>query len=335
MCATVDAMNEPSHARRAPTGTAPPTTFDAEQLRLGSDLRQLSIEPVRGDWVRVRRGVWIPAAAWAELTPTQQHAARVHATRLLIGDEVVYSHTAAAAVWGLPRIERWPTRVEVLVSTPRPRSSPMIVKHTGVECTPVVVHGIQVTPAARTIIDVARWQSLETAVAAADHALRHGLCRADDLKAEADALALRCRGRRQARLVVELADPLAESPGESLSRVQMFRHNIPRPALQVALEDEDGWFGRGDFGWDGVVGEFDGKTKYRIPEDATASDAARILWREKQREDRIRRDGRRVARWVYGDAAQGAPMVVILRRAGIHPVTPRTWFDLGGRTGVS
>lgn len=130
--------------------------------------------------------------------------------------------------------------------------------------------------------------------------------------------------------MLQLADPASESPGESLSRVQMFRHGIPRPQLQVPLEDDGGPFGRGDFGWDGeVVGEFDGRTKYRVPENADPARAGEILWREKQREDRVRRMGRRVARWVFRDAARGHPMVTVLAKVGVRPVTPRAWFDLG------
>jgi hypothetical protein len=40
---------------------------------------------------------------------------------------------------------------------------------------------------------------------------------------------------------------------------------------------------------EGVVGEFDGKMKYRVPAGASAEEAAEGVWREKKREDRLRR----------------------------------------------
>lgn len=304
--------------------------IDPSALRLGADLRRAGIEPARANWVRVRRGVWLPASVWESFTPSQEHAARVYAASLVLDDSAVFCHAAAAAVWGLPRIEDWPVRVDVLSTIPRPRGSGQVVKHAGPECEAVAVGHIRLTPVARTVVDLARWHSLETAVAAADHALRHRLCTRGELDAEAGRLAPRSKGRPAARLVCELADPDAESPGESLSRVQMFRHNIPRPQLQVPLEDEEGLFGRGDFGWgDLVVGEFDGRSKYRVPADASPTTASEVLWREKRREDRIRRSGRRVARWVFRDARRGHPMVAIIARSGVRPVTPRVWFDLG------
>lgn len=303
---------------------------NASQLRLGADLRSTGVDPAREQWVQVRRGVWLPAAAWNPLTPGQRHATRVLATALLIEPEAVFCQAAAAAMWGLPRIEAWPSRIDVLSTKQKPRSSSQLSQHTGRGCVPSVLNGIRVTPVARTIIDLARWHSLETAVSAADHALRERLCTLDDLVSEAADLPPRSKGRPMARLAADLADPAAESPGESLSRVQMFRHNLPRPRLQVPLGDERGVFGRGDFGWgEDVIGEFDGKWKYRVPPGTGPSIAVDALWREKQREDRIRRSGKRVARWLYRDAVHGRPMVAILARAGIRAVTPRAWFDLG------
>lgn len=83
-----------------------------------------------------------------------------------------------------------------------------------------------------------------------------------------------------------------------------------------------------DFWWEGVVGEFDGKMKYRVPRGASPEEAAEIVWREKKREDRLRR-GSEVARWVYADALDTRRLARILASAGIRPVARPRWFDLG------
>lgn len=57
-----------------------------------------------------------------------------------------------------------------------------------------------------------------------------------------------------ARLVAALADGRSESVLESLSRAVMFEQGFPKPELQVRLVDSDGEFGRGDFGWPGLIG---------------------------------------------------------------------------------
>jgi len=142
-----------------------------------------------------------------------------------------------------------------------------------------------------------------------------------------DAIPAGTEGIVQTRLVKDLADPLSMSVGESLSRAQMFVLNLPRPRLQVSHEDALGFIGTVDFQWDGVVGEFDGKLKYRVPEGASPEEAAEILWAEKQREDRLRGREQKVARWIWSDAMAPARLASVLGEKGIRPQPRNSWFD--------
>ncbi|HEX6888057.1 MAG TPA: hypothetical protein VF143_08115 [Candidatus Nanopelagicales bacterium] len=313
-------------------GPPPPVPFDPGLLRRGRDLRAAGVEPTRGGWHQVRNGVWVTQREWRGLTPEQRHAALVHATGLCLErEEVVFALTSAAAVWGLPRIEAWPDAVRVLVDTPsRGRGSPLVRPHVGRDADPIAMGGIRVTTPARTVVDLARTGTLVSAVAAADHALRHGLCSLDQLWAEIDAVPPRVRGRVTARLVGALADPSSMSAGESLSRVQMFLLNLPRPELQKEVRDERGLIGYVDFGWDGIVGEFDGKVKYGIRDGASADEAAEIVWSEKQREDRLRRRVR-VVRWTWSIALDRTRFGAHLASHGIRPLATNTWIHPAAR----
>ncbi|KGN40306.1 hypothetical protein N801_14825 [Knoellia aerolata DSM 18566] len=235
---------------------------------------------------------------------------------------------SAAAVWGLPRIEKWPRHVRHLVTGRHVRGSALLRPHLGEEVEPVEVHGLLVTPVARTVVDLARSGTLVTAVAAADHALRHDLCSAADLAEEVARLRPRAHGRVRAALTRDLADPLGMSPGESLSRVQMFVLHLPRPTLQHPMSDEQGQIGVVDFWWQGVVGEFDGRMKYGVRDGADPREAAEALWREKKREDRLRRQAA-VARWTWRDAMHPELLARVLAAAGVRPVARPGWFDLG------
>lgn len=101
----------------------------------------------------------------------------------------------------------------------------------------------------------------------------------------------------------------------------MFRLNLPKPALQREVHDDDGLVAVVDFWWEGDVGEFDGKVKYRVPEGASAEEAAEIVWREKKREDRLRRRCD-VGRWIYRDAMEPQRLGRILAQVGIRGA----WF---------
>lgn len=314
-------------------GPSAPVPFDAGILRRGRDLRASGVEPTRGGWQQVRNGVWVTEHEWRGLTPEHRHAALVHATALCLErEEPVFALTSAAAVWGLPRVESWPDSVRVLVDKPsRGRGSALVRPHVGRDAEVVSVGGLRVTTPARTIVDLARTCTLQSAVAAADHALRHGLCSHGQLLSEVDAVPPRVRGRNTAKLVGALADPLSMSAGESLSRVQMFLLNLPKPQLQREIRDDAGLIGYVDFGWEGVVGEFDGRVKYRVPEGADAGEASEALWREKQREDRLRRQVG-VARWVWAVALDRPRLGAVLAAKGIRPLAANVWIDLKARS---
>lgn len=312
-------------------GSPAPQPFDPGCLRFAADLRRADIEPSRGQgWHSVRHGVWIASPHWAALDPTQRHAAFVHATALSrrLDEPFVAAGTSAAAVWGLPRIEAWPKHVRHLVSGRRVRGSMIMRPLVGMDSVPVERHGLLLTPVARTVVDLARTGSLVTAVAAADHALRHDMCSHDEIADEVIAIPPRAGGRVRAALMRDLADPLGMSAGESLSRVQMFLLNLPRPTLQHTIRDAEGVAGVVDFWWEGVAGEMDGRIKYNVPEGASAQEASRILWNEKKREDRIRRQAA-MARWTWADAKAPERLMRILGAVGIRPVARPVWFDLG------
>lgn len=309
--------------------------FDPTLLRTGTDLRRLAIDPPRAGWHRIRRGVWIPEDVWSSLHRDHRYQAMVHATVLSCKEPeaVVLAAHSAAVVWGLPSIEPWPDHVTLLDPGGRSGSSKHIRMMHAQPAEPHEVNGLRLTSPARTVVDLARRGTLETAIAAADHALRLELCSRAELADEADLIPAGARGRSTARLVVELADGLSGSAGESLSRLQMFRANFPRPVLQREYRDEAGLIGYVDFDLDQLIGEFDGRIKYNVPPGASPQEASQIVWREKRREDRLRRF-KNVARWDWKVARTPGVLARYLMSYGLKPLPKSTWIDLRPRPRV-
>lgn len=291
------------------------------------------MDPEAGGWHRVRRGLWMPETAWAALTRDQRYEALVFATALSARnpEEVIVAGKSAAAIWGMPSIEDWPGYVEFLAPRSRSGSSGLVRVIAGVEVAGVLRRGVHVTPAARTVVDVARRYTLESGIAAADYALHERLCTKADLRQEVDLIPRGAHGREPASLVADLADAGSESPAESISRLQMFRGNFPRPALQQKFSDAHGVIGYADFDWAGLIGECDGKTKYLVDDDTDPREAGEIVFREKQREDRLRRI-KKVARWDYKTAMNQAALSSLLISHGLKPERRSTWIDLGHRS---
>src|SRR5699024_8419848 len=97
---------------------------------------------------------------------------------------------------------------------------------------------------------------------------------------------------------------------------------IPAPRLQHRYFDGV-LVPRTDFSWgDGALaGEFDGRVEYT--RDAAYGGApSDVVWREKQREDRIRDLGVGVGRWIWSDPERPEQfrrsLLAGLRRAGIR-----------------
>ncbi|MDM7832168.1 hypothetical protein [Cellulomonas edaphi] len=285
----------------------------------GLDGRELRQARADERLVRVRRDAYVKAERWAASTGAERYLLQVRAAAATLRSPT-FSHHSAAAVWGLPMIGRWPAVVHV-VGPPRAggRSWRGVVRHqTDLPVRADERDGLLVTDAATTVCDMARVAPFATVLAMADHALRTGLTTSDELLDVVGQLGAR-RGSRAARRVAEAADPRAESAGESLSRARMIELAVPLPELQHEVSDAGGLIGRTDFYWQHrrLVGEFDGRLKYRV---AGIDDDARVedrLWREKSREDRLRATGLGVTRWTWDTALDPHRFAAHLRAAGL------------------
>jgi hypothetical protein len=115
-----------------------------------------------------------------------------------------------------------------------------------------IINGMGVTTPARTALDLACRYPLGQAVAALD-----ALARATHLKsADVELLVERYKGRRgirNARKVLDLVDPGAESPKETRLRLLVIRNGFPRPKTQVPVHDQYGVLVAVlDMGWDDI-----------------------------------------------------------------------------------
>jgi very-short-patch-repair endonuclease len=91
---------------------------------------------------------------------------------------------------------------------------------------------------------------------------------------------------------------------------------LPEPELQIAISDSDGLIGRVDFLFREfrTIVEFDGKIKYSR-ELAPDGDPTIALWREKQREDRLRALGYEVVRITWADLHDVSKLIAKIHAA--------------------
>lgn len=256
-----------------------------------------------GRWVVVRRGVYAEREQWDAADTLARWEMRDRAASLTttVGHELSFDSAARCHRLPLVMVKRdlsHVTRPDVLGS----RTEHGIKHHRGPSRSPGLpwVDGLPVTPLARTAVDLAREHGLPTGLAACDAVLRSGVPRAA-FWAELATMS-HWPGVVAARSAAELADPRAESAGESLARLLVVELGLGdvEPQFAVRLAGRTVWV-------DLRVGchgfEFDGRLKYRSRADGGLAQrpAEEIVWDERQREREICAIGLGMSRLSWDD----------------------------------
>lgn len=168
--------------------------------------------------------------------------------------------------------------------------------------------GQLVTDPLRTAIDLARGMPLHLALIPLDAALgvaiQHGFT-CEEARTELRTRWNQCRtanGMATVGGAIRHADPLAESPLESIVRGRILVAGLPIPRLQVPVMGKSGRFYRADLGLDlagdapgtfRLLIEADGMGKYQSPKD---------LADEKRRQHDLERQGHIFVRVLYDEA---------------------------------
>jgi hypothetical protein len=140
------------------------------------------------------------------------------------------------------------------------------------------ISGTRVTTPLRTALDLGCALQRRDALAAVDSFMNtFGITKAQ-LRRELPRY-FRRRGVRQLRTIVDLADPLAESPGESWIRLEIFDANLPPPQVQWWITRNGRRLYRLDLAYPGmkICVEYDGQEFHDSPE-AREADEARREW---------------------------------------------------------
>jgi very-short-patch-repair endonuclease len=258
---------------------------------------------------RVRPGVCVTTQRWAVASPFERYALTVRGL-LLAHPTWLASHHAALAEHRLPLHDVDLGVVDVAAPVRASKIRPGLHVHAADPSHLELARRTseRAVPVAAACVLTATASGVEAAVVAMDAALHRRMTTPERLT-EALSLPGARFGIGMARASVAHADPLAESPGESRTRLILLAAGLTVRS-QVTITDARGDIGRVDFlvGTDVVV-EFDGLVKYE------GADGRQALAREKAREDRLREAGFRVVRLTWADLRDPDRVVARVRRA--------------------
>lgn len=315
-------------------GATPPVTSAAlAQIHLARNVepRVVSAQVQSGAWTRVRRGAYVetahllaepaanrgsPARTLESFQARRRFAlAHIAAVAAQKHKDLTFSHESAALLQGLP-LWRIPRRTHLTVRTyASTRHSRDVFHHMGhIDAEDaVLLAGLPATSLERTVFDCACTMPPVDALVIADAAVRLGadVDRLDQLIRDKPGQ----RGIRSARLISGLAEPGAESPWETATRLTVIALGLPRPQLQRPVQTRLGIFYL-DMGWQEwkVAIEFDGRVKYTELADGNPGD---VFFKEKRRQDAIEEEGWRFIRVTRADLR--SPDELLARLARVLP----------------
>lgn len=263
-----------------------------EVLELGMDDLAIRREVQAGRWHRLRQGAYTFTDLWSAADGAGRLVALTKTVMRVTGGAVAASHHSASVLhgmdlWDVPFDRAHVTRLGGGAG----RSQPDVVHHEGLCCEDDVIEvgGVPVVRAVRAALESAVLAGVERGLVVADSGLHQQLFTAQELL-DRHAAMTQWPGSQPLHLVTRLADGRSESVGESRSRFLFWSQHLPMPELQFPVRDGDRLVGVTDFAWPEhrLLGEFDGRVKYgRLL--APGEDPGEAVFREKQREDLLRR----------------------------------------------
>jgi predicted transcriptional regulator of viral defense system len=293
----------------------------AELAASGTSRGQLQRLVERGALVRLARGGYVASAVIAAASGDRatKHAILATAALAVTGPGAVVSHHSAALIHGLDLLGRGIEESVVLTRPPgttsRRSGCPNVRLHVAALPAGHVVarHGMPVTSAARTVIDLARICSFPAGVVVADSALRTNKTGKAELRSVIAACP-RWPGIQAARQVVAFCDAHSESVLESVARVAFRDQGLPPPELQVWVGDETEMIGRADFLWRArrTIAEADGAIKYADPSRAVA---------QLERDARLRAAGFEVVHFTWREITRTPGQVAASIQAAFQRAT--------------
>jgi len=278
-------------------------------LAVGDDDRFIRRQLAARSWTRIRNGAYCRTATWASLDPVERHRRLAGAVLRAHGDAVVLSKVSGllmrpgSDVWGIDL-----SRVHVTRRDGRCGSVERdVVHHEGPVHDDDVeeIDSLLVLKEARCVVETLATVGVEPGLVVADAALRAARVTREEL-VELRERTKRWRGSRTTDLVLRMAEPKAESVGESRSRFLYWSQGFPQPVVQFRVYQHGVLIGITDMAWPalGLLFEFDGRVKYGrlLKPGQTPGDA---VFAEKRREDALRRaTGYAVERAVWDDLSR-------------------------------
>lgn len=283
-----------------------PIRLRRELLAAGVDDRTIRGLVRDGHLHRVRHGAYVDGEAWRACDERGRYGLLSRAALAQAKTPSALSHLSALAEWDVPF---WDLALDEVHLTRLDRKAGRreagVRQHLGElrEGDVIEMNGVNVTAAARTVMDSLRVLDVEHGLTTVNDMLHRKIVTLEELQ-ECSVFMRRWPETLGSEVLLARADSRIESVGESRTAHLCWDQGLPRAVPQFPIRRTDGTIiHRVDFAWPelGVFLEFDGKVKYQkyLKEGESVTD---VVLREKKREELIcRMTGWRCVRLTWAE----------------------------------
>lgn len=297
-------------------------------VRSDADREWLRRHVLSGGVVRPMRGLYARTAYWGGLAKDERSLHIVRALALL-HPHWRFCGYSALLVHGIPVSHACLDRIHICARHDAPQ------RGQGVICRDYVdsshgesVDGIQVTPCVQAMVDSLRDAPFPEGLAIADAVARKYCFEREFIRDLVVSLGRGRRGIANALKAARYVDMRSENGGESVARAILIEAGLAPTDLQVEFRDptDPDTVYRVDYLWelvDGtkVIGELDGKGKYRDPTVRGDKSIDDVLVAERQRESHLTMLGMPVIRFAMKDVRTPGRLAHLLKAAGVTAET--------------
>ncbi|MBT1160528.1 hypothetical protein [Bifidobacterium sp. SO1] len=308
--------------------------IEAERHRLciwgltDAEQRAIRRRAQAGELVRVFDACYVQPDPWNNLDPVEQYR-RIARTLTLRHPNWLFCDMSAAAMYGINDSIRHLDLFHIATNRQRHgHDSGRVRRHFVSESDwerSELVDGVRVTPLPRTIYDCTRRLDFADGLCVAEAALRNNVMQRDEMREH--CLTLPGRFRSRSLLAVDHAPGGTENGGEAYSYAVMVEEGFVPPRVQEEIVNpyDLAHRDRVDFAWrtrDGrfIVGELDGRVKYRDPSMYVNGSLQDTVIAEKEREERIRLVADEMFRFSFADAFKRRDLIAKMEKAGVPRV---------------
>lgn len=259
-------------------------------------------------YIQVAKYYYYNQDDWLKMTNDEKHIAMCHCVSKR-RKNLMFTGQSACVIHNIPRLNRIDLRPHCISEVAK--GTDLICWRRGArDVNAIIVDNLLVASPARTICDLAKYDSPHSLLVSINHCLNKNLFAKNDFSLLIENRH-NMRWKNMLKKALSFSSAKCDSPLETIAWIAINNAGFVIPSQQVVIRDKHNFVGRVDMYWEyknrRIILELDGNIKY--------TDQASLI-DEKNREDKLRELGYEIIRASWNDVSNGI-LIQKLNKVGL------------------